>query len=162
MNKFYSNLWILVPLLLVLWQCHDSQEKQRKLDTEVGFHIDSHGQFFRGDSAIASFDIETADTEYKRTTGLMYRKKMKDNQAMLFIFPDEQPRYFWMHNTYIPLDIIFLDKNGKIVSVQKNAKPLNDQSLPSGKPAQYVLEIKGGLYDRLGLQTGDSLAVSKP
>ncbi|NPA46147.1 MAG: DUF192 domain-containing protein [Chlorobi bacterium] len=156
------SIWLLSGLMLLgMWQCGNGKEKQKKLDREVGWKIDSHGKFYRGDSLVASFDLETSDTEYKRTIGLMYRKHMNDNQAMLFVFPDEQPRYFWMHNTYLPLDIIFLDKNRKIVSVQKNAKPLNDQSLPSGQPAQYVLEIKGGLYDRLGLRKGDSLAVSK-
>ncbi len=156
---------ISVILLLVsiagLWSCGDDAGKTRKLDREITFKIDSKGAFYRGDSLLGKFDIETADTEYKRTTGLMYRKKMKDNQAMLFIFGDEAPRYFWMHNTYIPLDIIYLDKNRKIVSVQKNAKPLDDTALPSNNPAQYVLEVKAGIYDRLGLKPGDSLAVSK-
>ena len=145
---------------IFLTHCGRNKAKQRHWNTEIGFTIDSRGRFYRGDSIVAEFNMETADTEYKRTIGLMYRKKMDDNQAMLFVFPDEQPRYFWMHNTYIPLDIIFLDARRKIVSVQKNARPLNDQSLPSGKPAQYVLEIKGGLFDRLGLKEGDSLVIT--
>ena len=162
MKAFKRTWWLVLILLVITGACRNDREKQARLDKEVTFHIDSRGTFFRGDSALATFDIETANTEYKRTIGLMYRKKMADNQAMLFVFGDEQPRAFWMHNTYIPLDIIFLDKNRKIVSVQKNAQPLNDRSLPSGKPAQYVLEVKAGTYDRLGLQPGDSLAVSKP
>jgi len=155
------SLFFLLISMLGAWACGNEAGKAKNLDREITFNIDSKGAFYRSDSLLGTFDIETADTEYKRTTGLMYRKKMKDNQAMLFVFGEEAPRWFWMHNTYIPLDIIYLDKNRKIVSVQKNAKPLDDTSLPSNKPAQYVLEVKAGVYDRLGLQPGDSLAVSK-
>jgi len=106
----------------------------------------------------AQFDIEFARDDYERETGLMYRKTMKDNQAMLFIFQDEQPRYFWMKNTYMPLDIIYINTGKKIVSIAKNAQPMDETSLPSRLPAQYVLEIKAGLSDDYALQKGDKVS----
>jgi len=106
----------------------------------------------------ARFDIEFARDDYERETGLMYRQSMKDNQAMLFIFKDEQPRYFWMKNTYIPLDIVYINARKQIVSIAKNAQPLDETSLPSHFPARYVLEIKAGLSDDYALKKGDKVA----
>ena len=106
----------------------------------------------------AQFDIEFARDDYERETGLMYRKTMQDNQAMLFIFKDEQPRYFWMKNTYIPLDIIYINAGKQIVSIAKNAQPMNETSLPSRLPAQYVLEINAGLSDDYALKKGDKVS----
>ena len=112
------------------------------------------------DSIIANLDIEIADDEYQRQTGLMYRHSMKNHQAMLFIFKDERPRSFYMKNTEIPLDIIYLNKNKQIVSIQKNAKPYDETSLPSQKAAQYVLEVNAGLSDKWNLKTGDLIEFS--
>ncbi len=112
------------------------------------------------DSIIANLDIEIADDEYQRQTGLMYRHSMKNHQAMLFIFKDERPRSFYMKNTEISLDIIYLNKNKQIVSIQKNAKPYDETSLPSQKAAQYVLEVNSGLSDKWNLKTGDLIEFS--
>ncbi len=112
------------------------------------------------DSIITRLDIEIADDEYQRQTGLMYRHSMKNNQAMLFIFKDERPRSFYMKNTEIPLDIIYFDKNKRIVSIRKNAKPYDETSLPSQKAAQYVLEVNAGLSDKWNLKTGDMIEFS--
>ena len=109
------------------------------------------------DSIIKSLDIEIADDEYQIQTGLMYRDSMKDNQGMLFLFPNEAPRSFYMKNTRIPLDIIYISADSSIVSFQKNAIPYNETSLPSGLPAKYVLEINGGLSDDWLLTIGDKI-----
>ena len=106
----------------------------------------------------AVFDIEFARDDYERETGLMYRESMKDDQAMLFIFGDEKPRYFWMKNTYIPLDIIYIDAGKRIVKIIKNAKPLDETALPSKRPIKYVLEIKAGLSDAYGFKESDKVA----
>ncbi len=111
--------------------------------------IDNHGH------VKANFDIEIAKDDYTRETGLMYRRTMKDNQAMLFIFDDVKPRYFYMKNTFIPLDIIYIGPDKKIVHIVRNAKVLDETSLPSIKPAKYTLEIKAGLADRYHLKEGD-------
>jgi len=150
---------ILLSILLNLAACNQTPKKHtQNVSTEIKFNkqgtlkiTDSTGQ------TKANFDIEYAKDDYHRETGLMYRKSMDDNQAMLFIFEDVQPRYFWMKNTYIPLDIIYIGPDKKIVSIVKNAKALDKTSLPSKLPAQYVLEIKGGLSDQYQLKKGDKV-----
>lgn len=109
------------------------------------------------DSVIQTLDIEIADDEYQIQTGLMYRNKMADNQGMLFLFPAEAERSFYMKNTRIPLDIIYIAADSSIVSFQKNAEPFNEASLPSNAPAKYVLEVNAGLSDAWGLGVGDTL-----
>ncbi len=109
------------------------------------------------DSTEIHLDIEIADTAYDIQTGLMYRDTMENNQGMLFVFDDLRERSFYMKNTRIPLDLIFIDDHKTIVSFQKNAKPLDERSLPSNAPAQYVLEINAGLVDTWGLSIGDRI-----
>ncbi|MBQ0767714.1 MAG: DUF192 domain-containing protein [Bizionia sp.] len=112
------------------------------------------------DSIIKNLDIELALTQTERDLGLMYRNSLADNQGMLFVFPNSEPRSFYMRNTHIPLDIIFLDENKAIVSIQRDAKPMDESSLPSGGAAQYVLEIKGGLSKKWNLDEGDRIEFS--
>ncbi|MGE5943434.1 MAG: DUF192 domain-containing protein [Flavobacteriales bacterium] len=88
----------------------------------------------------------------------MYRSSMETNQGMLFVFDDVTERHFYMKNTQIPLDIIYIGANKKIVSFQKNAKPFDESSLPSNIPAKYVLEINAGLVDTWSLKEGDSIS----
>jgi uncharacterized membrane protein (UPF0127 family) len=107
------------------------------------------------DSVIKSIDIEIADDEYQTQTGMMYRDSMKDTQGMLFVFPKASYHSFYMKNTRIPLDIIYIDSEKKIVSIQKNAKPFDETSLPSNAPAQYVLEVNAGLSDTWNIEVGD-------
>lgn len=111
-----------------------------------------------GKKIVQKFDIEIAQIPEERQQGLMYRKSMSDNQGMLFLFEYPEPQSFWMHNTYISLDIIYLNEKMEVVSIQKNAAPQSDKPLPSGKPAQYVLEINGGLCDKLGIKPGMKVA----
>ncbi|WP_298534350.1 DUF192 domain-containing protein [uncultured Algibacter sp.] len=113
------------------------------------------------DSSQVSFDIEISDSDFDVQTGLMYRDSMEKNQGMLFIFEDEKERYFYMKNTKIPLDLLYINSNNKIVSFQKNAKPFDESSLPSNSPAQYVLEINAGLIEQLALKIGDSISFIK-
>ncbi len=101
------------------------------------------------------FQVELADTEAEQAQGLMFRGSMPADRGMIFVFPQAQPQAFWMRNTYIPLDIAYIGADGRIVSIVKNAQPLNEAPLPSAAPARYVLEINGGLSDRLGIAPGD-------
>jgi len=112
------------------------------------------------DSIIKTLDIEIANNEYETQTGLMYRTKLEANHGMLFIFSDMQMRSFYMKNTKIPLDIIYIDENNTIVSVQRNAKPFDETALPSEAPAKYVLEINAGLFDEWQLEVGDTIDFS--
>ncbi|WP_313791303.1 DUF192 domain-containing protein [Lacinutrix neustonica] len=109
------------------------------------------------DTVITTLDIELAKTDFEIQTGLMFREKMKDHQAMLFVFDDIRERNFYMKNTRFPLDLIFLDHNKTVVSFQENAQPLDESSLPSHALAQFVLEVNGGLAEKWLLEVGDKM-----
>ena len=106
---------------------------------------------------IVQLDIELADDEESRVKGLMYRQEMKEEQGMLFIMEANEPQSFWMLNTYISLDIIYVGADKRIVSIQRNTTPKSTDPVPSGAPAKYVLEVVAGYADRHGLQVGDRL-----
>ncbi len=162
----YKILYIISIFLAVL-SCssnHNNQTLKKNQNREISFKKDLEVKIINPENnkLIAQFDTELADDEYERQTGLMYRKNMNENQAMLFVFDDEAPRYFYMKNTYLPLDIIYINKNKEIVSWAENAKPLDETSLPSKLPAQYVLEIKGGLIEKLGIKKGMKVDFNLP
>lgn len=109
------------------------------------------------DSIIAKLDIEIADSEYETQTGLMYRTKLEEKQGMLFIFPDSALHSFYMKNTQIALDLLFIDSEMQLVSFHENATPLNETGISSNVPVQYVLEINAGLIEKWGLEIGDRI-----
>lgn len=104
---------------------------------------------------VRTFQVEVVDTPETRARGLMFRKSLPRSQGMLFDFKTEQPAGFWMENTYIPLDIIFIRADGSIESIAANATPLSRQVLESRGPVLGVLEINGGLAAELGIRPGD-------
>jgi uncharacterized membrane protein (UPF0127 family) len=106
-------------------------------------------------SGVHAFAVELATNAAERAVGLMYRKELPEGRGMLFDFHDEQPVQFWMHNTYIPLDMIFITGDGRVVRVVENAKPLSDDLIPSGRPVRAVLEVIGGSARKLGIAAGD-------
>ncbi len=106
---------------------------------------------------IRKIDIEIADVESERTIGLMHRRSMPDTQGMLFIFEQEQPRSFWMRNTLIGLDIMYVRADGEIESIAKYCIPKYEKSIPSRGPALYVLEVIEGFCDIHGVEVGDRI-----
>lgn len=109
------------------------------------------------DSIIATLDIEIADTEYETQTGMMYRDSLRDDQGMLFIFKNAGYHAFYMKNTRIALDIIYIGADKRVVSIKKNAQPFDETSLPSNALTQYVLEINAGLADQWNIEVGDMI-----
>lgn len=110
-----------------------------------------------GDSC---FKLELATTPEQRSQGLMFRKELDPDQGMLFIFEEEGNHCFWMKNTYIALDMIWLDSNKEVIHIAKNVQPCKTKICPSicpGKMAKYVLEVNAGTCDSLRLRIGDSL-----
>ena len=106
------------------------------------------------------FSVELATTSKEQALGLMYRDSMADDHGMLFIFPTETRRSFWMKNTRIPLDIFYFDAELKLVSVSENTPPCRTESCPSypsDGPARYVLELNAGKAAQLGVRPGDPL-----
>ena len=112
----------------------------------------------KGDFGEAHISVQVADDEGERAQGLMNVPQMGTLQGMLFVYDEPQPRIaFWMHNTLIPLDMIFAGADGTITSIHENAKPLDDTPIPGGEAVQFVLEVNGGLTGRLGIAPGDVL-----
>jgi len=103
-----------------------------------------------------TFKVEIADTPETWSSGLMNRKEMPEKQGMLFEMKDGI-KTFWMKDTYIPLDIIFIDKKGTIKTIQKNATPMSLAYIGSRVSVNGVLEINGGLSDKLGIAVGDTV-----
>jgi uncharacterized protein len=85
----------------------------------------------------------------------MYRRSMPDSCGMIFVMPDYEPQKFWMKNTYIPLDIIFLDETKKIVTIQANTTPFSEAGVESYEKAKFVLEVNAGYCKRKGIEKGD-------
>lgn len=110
---------------------------------------------------VCSILIEIADTEFEQERGLMYRHFMPEDAGMLFIFKKEEYRSFWMKNTHLPLDIIYIDANRVIKTIRKNTVPHSEASVPSDAPAQYVLEVNAGFCDIHHIEEGMSIQFSR-
>ena len=104
-----------------------------------------------------TFNIEIADDGKERAQGLMFRDRLAPDAGMLFDYFEEQETSFWMQNTLIPLDMIFIGADGVIKNIHVNAKPLDTTGIPSGVPVRFVLEIPGGRSKEIGLAIGDRM-----
>ncbi|WP_240233289.1 DUF192 domain-containing protein [Devosia lacusdianchii] len=103
------------------------------------------------------FNVEVVDTPESRAQGLMFRTELADDAGMLFDFKEERPVSFWMRNTFIPLDMIFVGADGVIKNIHVNARPQDPTSIPSDGAVQFVLEIPGGRSAEIGLKAGDTM-----
>lgn len=147
---------IVVILAIVIVIIINSNKETSTTDSEYQFHKEGELVILDSNKVIKKkIDIEIADTEYDRELGLMFRKEMSDEQGMLFIFPVEDELSFWMRNTYIPLDMIFINTQKRIITIHKNTIPLSEGSYRSSAPAKYVLEVNGGFTDRYQIKEGD-------
>jgi uncharacterized protein len=104
-----------------------------------------------------SFNVENAKTSMEQAQGLMFRTSLADNAGMIFPFPDVREASFWMKNTVIPLDIIFIRANGTIESIAQNTVPYSTDQVSSGEPVTAVLELRGGLTGEMGIAPGDKV-----
>ncbi|WP_425049981.1 DUF192 domain-containing protein [Psychromarinibacter sp. S121] len=109
---------------------------------------------FRTDRGQTQFTVEIADDREEITRGLMHRESMPAKAGMLFVYPRPAPVAFWMRNTLIPLDMIFIGSDGVVRKVHENAVPLDETPIPGGNDIQYVLEINGGMAALLGIEAG--------
>ncbi|MBJ3785511.1 DUF192 domain-containing protein [Devosia sp. MSA67] len=103
------------------------------------------------------FTVEVVDTPESRARGLMYVQELADDAGMLFDFKEERPVSFWMRNTYIPLDMLFIEADGTVLNIHVNARPHDTTGIPSAGPVQFVLEIPGGRSEELGIEAGDQV-----
>ena len=103
------------------------------------------------------FTVEFADDDAKRALGLMFRERMAPDAGMLFDFKADQPVAMWMRNTRIPLDMLFVARDGRVVNIRERAVPMSEETISSDGPVRAVLELNGGTVSRLGIRPGDRL-----
>ena len=161
MRKYFVFILLLGSILFSISSCKEEQKTIKPITIE--FKKEGELKLFKStsDTLITQFDIEIADNDYEIQTGLMHRKSMENDNAMLFTFTDSRMLSFYMKNTYISLDIIYLNSDKIIVSIQENTSPLDETPLPSKFPSQYVLEINAGLSKKLNLNIGDRIDFTK-
>ncbi len=165
--KKFIYVGVLVVLGIIIFFALPSKTNKVKKVSDKSMHLDNsaftftkHGElsFLKKDGTfITKIDIEIANTDETRTRGLMYRSKMEENQGMLFIFPKDDYQSFWMKDTVIPLDMIFVNSRKEIVTIHKNTVPYSLKSYPSDKPAKYVIEVNAGFTDKYNIEVGDKI-----
>ena len=162
MYKLFKVILLFLVGLSVLFSCKEDTKKVIKTEP-ITFTKEGTLSIFKQetDSLVTTLDIEIAESDYETQTGLMYRDAMEEHQGMLFIFPDVAMHSFYMKNTQISLDLIFIDDTLKIVSFKKNAQPMDESGLSSEVPVKYVLEINAGLAEKWSLETGDTIEFSR-
>jgi uncharacterized protein len=141
-----AQIWIALAAVVALWALSGARAatfQTLEIATKSGVRV---------------FSVEMATTEEEKTTGLMYRKELADGKGMLFDFSPEQEVSMWMKNTYIPLDMIFIRADGRILRIAENTEPLSTRIIPSGGLAKGVLEVIAGTAQKYGIAPGDRVA----
>jgi uncharacterized membrane protein (UPF0127 family) len=158
MNKFLLFLFIASVVA-----CENGAEKSSddgkspsRQTYEPKFKKEGELAFLTADKDSLDFvlDIEIAKTAEEQAYGMMYRKSIPEYTGMLFLRQKEERQSFWMRNTFVPLDLIYIRSDSSIVNIVADAVPLSDQSLPSDGPALYVLEVEGGFCAQHGITAG--------
>ena len=151
----------LVLICFFFNQCQQSTPKEVR-EQKVLFKNEGNLSILNDENkTLAEFKIEIADSPYERQTGMMYRDSLDEQHGMLFIFENSELRGFYMKNTLIPLDLIFIDENYEIVHIYSKATPYETASISSQLPAKYVFEINGGLSEQIGIQKGMKIKYNK-
>lgn len=147
--KVHSFLFVLA-ILIAGCAGGDSDE----VISQNKFSNDGSLEFLRPDgSVIATLEIEVVETEQAQARGLMGRTSLPSNGGMLFVYDAPKDQSFWMKNTPLPLDIIFIGTDSSVVNIVKRTRPLSTATIESTAPAQYVLEVRAGLTDMLGVDS---------
>ncbi|MGX1024654.1 DUF192 domain-containing protein [Psychroflexus sp. MBR-150] len=144
-------------VLLLVFACKNEKPKSVK-PIKITFEKEGELYFLKKNDTIKTIDIELAESDYEQQTGLMHRSSMEMNQGMLFVYNNERPRpTFYMKNTQIPLDLIYINADKQIVEINKNAQPYDETPIPEEQPAQYVLEVNAGFVDEFKIN--DSITI---
>lgn len=166
LNKFTALSTVFLSIITLIpsgYSCNNT-DRTIKTDTtkkqnnnEVIKFVNQGEAYFqdKDKKLIKQIEIEVAETEERRRLGLMFRQSMEENQGMLFIFPNEELQSFWMKNTVISLDIIYINSKKQIVKIHKKAVPFDERGLPSGMPSKFVIEVNGGFCEKFGIKEGD-------
>lgn len=159
MKKLIKKISLVGGIILTLTACKEERKDKVITTPEIAFQKNGELYFINTEKdTLKHLEIETAISSYEQQTGLMYRKHMQENRGMLFIYENERPRpNFYMKNTYIPLDLIYINSNNIVVDINREAKPLDTSPIPSQAPAQYVLEVSGNNAQAWNISKGDSI-----
>ncbi|MFT6845499.1 MAG: uncharacterized membrane protein (UPF0127 family) [Flavobacteriales bacterium] len=152
---------LIIAMLMFILKPFISDNKQagslKSATREIAFRHEGNLMFVNDTSSVITIEIEVADTDPQRARGLMYRKSMPENRGMIFLMDRLEIQNFYMKNTYIPLDIIYVDADKKVVSIQKQTTPLSELTLPSEGPAKFVVEVIGGFCDKYEIKKGTTI-----
>lgn len=168
-NLIIIAIILIIALLLyllgpVLFKTEKKPPKpsEKSITMEPQFHKEGRLAFTNiAKDTIKLVDIEIADNDQERTQGMMYRSSMPYNQAMLFIMEYERKQSFWMRNTKMSLDIIYVNGDMEIVTIYKHTQPFSDSPIPSFEKAKYVVETAAGFCDKFGIEEGNLIAFSR-
>lgn len=165
MKKIF-HLAIALSVVLFVSSCENEKPQPKKpatlTDGQPKFTKEGELDFLKPDGTkLVHINIEIADDDSQRQQGLMNRSFMNNDQGMLFIFDKEERQAFWMRNTILPLDIIYVNAKNEIVSIVENAEPFSERSLPSKGPAIYVVEVNAGFCVQYGITAGYKIAFSR-
>ncbi len=155
MNLFVKYL-LFLSLLSFLFSCKNDQ-KQTSSQQRIERFFTKEGilELKNDNQTIQQLDIEFAEGDYETSEGLKHRYSMKENQGMLFLFPKVEPKNFWMQDTRIPLDILYVTEDSIVLNIVKNAPPMTEYGIQGSKgPIKYVLEVNGGMSDKWGVIEG--------
>lgn len=157
---------VLSSVLFTLVQACKGKKGNERIEVatkiaEPEFKKEGRLSFLSGADTVKTIDIEIADNYQERNQGMMHRSSMDFGKGMLFVFDYEEEQSFWMKNTRMSLDIIYVNANREIVSIYKHTQPFSTTSIPSIKPAQFVVETSAGFCDEFGIKEGQQIVFSR-
>lgn len=158
MTRSNLRFWLVLPSILILfWGCQNETQSSTSMSRDLV--IEDTLEFILKDGRSLPLEVALADNDDERAAGLMYIRSMGENQGMLFVFQDEQPRSFWMANTPLALDMLFVNESYEIVTIHRNTQPFSQRNFTSEIPAKYVIEVNGGYTIRHDIQEGMSVRI---
>jgi hypothetical protein len=153
---------IVYLFIFIIFQSCKNDLKKYDIITNIEFkHEGNLSVLDSSNNLLKNIEIEIADNNFERQTGLMYRKKMDNDKGMLFIFDTSEIKSFYMKNTFISLDILYINSNNTIINIIESTQPLNETSLFSDLPVKYVLEINAGLSKKWNIKKGSKISYIK-
>ncbi len=148
-----KNVIIISAVFFGFLSCNTDNKVQTAETTPIEVPFTKEGELVlkNGNTEIRRLNIEIADNQYEDQQGLMNRSKLDENNAMLFPFDEPKVQTFYMKNTRIPLDLLYISADSIVLEIARNAKPYDETTIPSKVESQYVLEINGGMADKWGI-----------
>lgn len=153
---------VLLAVVLITAGCGSDGKDLPTINTETPFQREGTLSFIRADGdTVRTIDIEIAETDQERATGMMRRRGLPSNSGMFFIMDEADTMGFWMKNTPLPLDILFVGPDSQIINIAKRTLPFSEEPIRPTAPKKYVVEVRGGYSDRVGITEGMHITWSR-